>query len=351
MIHEISHSPGRVVRIDGEEYLYFGGTAYLGTSTNREFIDLYKEQLNEYGPAFGASRKGNVQLAVYREAEEYLAAQLNAPASILLSSGYLAGQLCADHFSETGYRIFLSPYCHSALRSGNLKNYQDFKAMKASILELLAAKKNAPIPVIFTDAINLTGDGVDILEELKALPLSKCILVADDSHGIGILGDKGMGMYKSLKELRPLELILNCSLGKAAGIHAGVVVGERSRIESLKENRIYAGASPPSPIAMATYIKAEKLYENAKKALEAHMEMVHEALKGNRHLAFMERHPSIGIKTPGLIGHLKANGIVVSNFKYEGDSATQVGRLVISAAHKESDIKTLIEIIRAFEPL
>ena len=61
------------IEVNNDTYLYFGGTAYLGIPQNKEFIGLYTEGLYRYGLNNGTSRGNNVQLAIYNEAETFIA--------------------------------------------------------------------------------------------------------------------------------------------------------------------------------------------------------------------------------------------------------------------------------------
>lgn len=344
----IDHSPGRELSINGRTYLYFGGTSYLGISTNRDFLNIYREELDKYSPSYGASREGNIKLAIYRKTEEYLMQWLGIPDALLLSSGYLAGQLCVQHFSSPKYRIFISPICHSALLPQNARPFTSFQQMKASLSELLNAGKHSPQPVIFTDSLNFSADDVDIISELKQIPLQECVLVVDDSHGIGVFGKDGKESFDSFTSLNAKEVLFTTSMGKALGIGAGAISGDVERLRALRGSPLYAGASPPSPTALATFLRASNIYAASRQKLFRFIERVKTALASSPYLRFAGVHPSIGCVSPELIDHLEDKGILISNFKYSGDRNSLPGRIVLSAGHNEEDIEMLIASIKQF---
>ena len=57
MIFNLEHNPGRSFTSNGVEYLYFGGTSYLGLQTHPDFLKGYAENILKYGSSHGASRK------------------------------------------------------------------------------------------------------------------------------------------------------------------------------------------------------------------------------------------------------------------------------------------------------
>jgi 8-amino-7-oxononanoate synthase len=73
------NTPGRTIEVNGSEYLYFGGTAYLGMQGTPEFLSIVQDNLARWGTAWGSSRLSNVTLAAYEAGETYLAQLTGAP--------------------------------------------------------------------------------------------------------------------------------------------------------------------------------------------------------------------------------------------------------------------------------
>ena len=136
--------------------------------------------------------------------------------------------------------------------------------MNIALKDHLSSNKEA-IPVILLDTIDFSGYNYPQFQGLTSLPLNKCILVADDSHGIGQIGPGNSGVFQILSNFKPKELLICCSLGKALGIDAGAIFGSRHRLKEVIKTDFYAGASPPSPASMATLIKAEEIYKSKKR--------------------------------------------------------------------------------------
>ena len=90
MAHSIQRIPDREIFIEGKPYLYFGGTAYLGLQNYAPFKTLYLKNVSEYGMHYGASRKSNIKLNIYEQAEQQLAEWVGSEGCLTMSSGYLA---------------------------------------------------------------------------------------------------------------------------------------------------------------------------------------------------------------------------------------------------------------------
>ncbi|MCU0338963.1 MAG: pyridoxal phosphate-dependent aminotransferase family protein, partial [Spirosomaceae bacterium] len=118
MVHSpqfIDHLPNRTIEIEGQDFLYFSGTSYLGLPQNPRFQSLVREGLAQYGSVYGSSRNGNLQLSIYAQAEARLAAWTGAEAALTLSSGMLAGQAAMRYLMLEGYQFFYSTDTHPAV--------------------------------------------------------------------------------------------------------------------------------------------------------------------------------------------------------------------------------------------
>ncbi|WP_149303464.1 aminotransferase class I/II-fold pyridoxal phosphate-dependent enzyme [Pareuzebyella sediminis] len=350
MTYTIDSFPGREILIQGEPYLYFGGTSYLGLQTDEAFQHIFLENIKKYGTNYGASRKSNLRLSIFEETERYLADIVGSPASLTLSSGYLAGQLVAHRFHTESYKLFYAPKVHSALfvptvSASTVKEYTTFTALNIAVRAHLASNHNKSTPVVFLDAIDFSGCNYPDFEALRILPLEDIIVVVDDSHGIGVVGQNGGGVYRKLQELKMKELLVCCSLGKGFGIQAGAIFGTKDRISSMQHAPLFGGASPATPAALATLLEAEPIFEANRKILQGNLAFFLANLTKKKKFTFMENHPAFSFSDLQLTEYLAAHKIVVTSFPYPDEHSPLMSRIVISAAHKKEDIERLLDCI------
>ena len=345
MTHYTDSFPGREIIVKGKSYLYFGGTSYLGLQTNPDFQDLYIQNIRKYGTNYGASRKSNIRIAVFEKAEASLAAMVGSEACTTLSSGYLAGQLVAQHFDTEEFRCFYAPKSHSAIFQKETKPFETFKDLLSSVKESPRDKTS----VVFLDSIDTLDSAYPNFDGLRSLPLKEVILVVDDSHGIGIMGKRGGGAFQLIKKLKPKELIVCCSLGKGLGIQAGAIFGTKVRIDQLTNTDFFGGASPATPAALATFSEGHHIYKKQRELLKQNVDLFLNKTQVFDSFRFTQKHPAFIFENSELVDYLEENGVVITNFKYPNDEGVLMSRIVISAAHTKDDIELLSELLNSYK--
>ena len=343
----IDRFPGRQFSYSNREYLYFGGTAYLGMQTHKDFQELLIKNLRKYGSNYGASRLANVGMDVYDRAEQELSNWVGAEDALILSSGYLAGQLIANHLYTQSYKLFYGPNTHSALLLRGHRSFRDLASLKRAVSAYIETTPNS-VPVILIDTIDLPDSNFPGCNALSNLPLSECILVADDSHGFGVVGSDGRGSYKMLKSLNAKELYICSSLGKAMAIPAGVIIGKKEFISELRGTNMYAGASPPPAAYVSTLIESFPIYKYQQSRLLELIKYFLNILHKPEELDYMEDYPVFMYNNPELGEFLLKNGICTTFFNYPAEEESWQSRIVLSAAHLKEDIDKLADVINKF---
>ena len=347
MAYYIDGFPGRKIKIHGKNYLYFGGTSYLGLQTDKNFQDLFINNIRKYGTNYGASRKSNVRISVYGKAETLLANIVGSDAALTMSSGYLAGQFIAQNFNKPGYKLFYAPNTHSALYNNYNKPYPDFKTLNLAITEHLGLKDDI-VPVLFLDSIDFNGYNYPEFKELANLPLDKIILIVDDSHGIGIIGKNGEGVFRTLQKFNAKELIICCTLGKGYGIQGGAVLGSNERVKQLSGTAFFGGASPAAPSGMATFIEAQSIYASKRSQLYRNMAYFEQSIDQIDFFHHLNGHPTYSFSSPEMADYIEKKGFILTNFKYPAESSSVMSRVVLGSHHSLKDIEGLCKCINAF---
>ncbi len=340
--------PGRQVTVAEKTYLYFGGTSYLGLQTNPDFQDLFIQNIRKYGTNYGASRKSNLKLALFDKVEAQLSSLVGSEACATQSSGYLAGQLVAQHFNTRGFKSFYAPNSHSALYQKRTIPFKSFEDVLNAIKEFKTSGRTE-IPVLFLDSIDSIATSYPGFKALQQLPLKEVIVVVDDSHGIGILGENGGGAYQIIKEIAPKELVVCCSLGKGFGIQAGAVFGTKARIDQLVHTDFYGGASPAAPAALAAFYEGQHIYAEQRKLLKQNLALFLNQVQVLERFHFIEGHPVFSFENSELADYLKQFGILITNFKYPNEDGALKSRIVISSAHIKEDIELLAGLLNSYK--
>jgi 7-keto-8-aminopelargonate synthetase-like enzyme len=341
--------PGTEIEVNGITYLYFGGTAYLGLQRDPEFLELLSGGIRRLGSHWGASRVGNVALPIYRKAEGALASWIGSPACLTLSSGFLAARLVSEYFIRREHSCYFSPNCHEALLPPGTSRQPDWDTLSRALQEHLNGRgKN--LPVVFTDSMGGPGRPGPVWDLIEKIP-KNCVLVADDSHGIGISGPDGSGSWKPLQAMGFKETILCGSLGKAVGITAGILAGAAGRLQELRKTPFFAGASPAPPAGLLVLSEAleNRIYQQKWKLLESRVKFLQDRVGKLAYLTSQTGYPVMSFRDPELVRRLLKKRILITDFQYpaEGEVASP-SRIVVTAAHREPQLEYLSEALNGF---
>jgi 8-amino-7-oxononanoate synthase len=344
---QVNEIPNRVFYKDGEEFLYFGGTNYLGVTTLPDFQALLMTSFQKWGTSYGSSRSANIQLEVYKTAEDLLAQQIGTDAAVTVSSGMLAGKLALEHLQHTTDLVFHFPNTHPAL-------------LHPFSLPLIQNEKLNPFLLDPTvSRIGIVADAIPSLEVtpidlsiLQDIPIDKEItLLLDESHSIGILGNKGQGLLNQYV-LPPNvhQKISIASLGKAMGLSGGVIAGDSLFIGEIKKQQNFVGASGMNPAFLETFVNAQYIYHLQRQQLKENLNYVAKHLIPNNEFTFTATYPAIYFDQEELLQLLLENNIIPTSFPYPTASG-KLSRIVISAHHTKEDLDKMMQQLNIFTKL
>lgn len=334
---------GKTLSLQGNSYSYFSGTSYLGIAFHPEFQNYLVEGIQLFGGNYGGSRLSNLQFPVYEEAEQYLARFTNFEASITFSSGTLAGQLLSQYLSQTHELCYL-PRTHPALQhQANTSNLE--------IKQILEKAKNTAKPIaIFANSIDPLYCTPTDFSWWQELPKNqKTVVVLDDSHGLGVIGESGAGVASILEIPEHIDLIISASLGKAYAIPGGVIFGDQEHVDGLKNSPLFGGASPIIPAYLHAFLKTKNLYQTQLKKLHKNVAQFVNGIQNTFDFRFLKQLPVFYTANQQLYEQLQAKGILISSFPYPSKASPRINRIVLSAAHEDMDIDFLLQALKRIQ--
>lgn len=326
--------------------LFFSGTAYLGMPFNEAFRKLVFKGMELYGVNHGASRNNNITLDIFSKAEGLAAKRFLSEDSILVSSGYLAAQLVIQQHYASHHFIY-APESHPALYLGAPLipkiNYCDW--VEQTIKEINGAKK--PVLIISNALNNLKPEIYDFAWLSRIDAEHEIVILVDDSHGIGIIGEKGEGTYSRIPELPNIQKIVIASLAKALGMDAGLILANSSLIRKLRTSPVYAGSSPPSPGILYAFVHSEEIYNQELISLRQNINYFIEMLNTGSELSFIKDFPVFLVNNETLLDELIEKGINISSFPYPDPQGKKLNRIVLSSVHKMEELELLANTINS----
>jgi 7-keto-8-aminopelargonate synthetase-like enzyme len=341
---QLSDNPGRVAIFDKKEYLFFSGYAYLGIQHDIQFKQLVKLGIEKYGWLFPSSRISNTQSAIFDQFENLLSSITGTTKTISFSSGYSAGTIASGLFKD--HPTSVCPEAHPAV---NKLNQQTITFDKWAERTLNSIHKNnfEKTPVLIADSVNpLTGE-INDFDFLKFIE-EPVIVIVDDSHGIGLLGNKGEGISSILPKRENIEYVLTYSLSKAFSINGGAIscsnIETANLIQSLPE---FTASTAISPALAYAFINGQAIYQCQREQLQINIAFLRNLLAENDDIFNDDRLPIFVLPENLDEAYFANKQIIISSFAYPNPQGKKINRVVVNALHKEDDLLQLCEIISA----
>lgn len=335
----VNEFPDRIILVDGVEYLYFGGTNYLGMAANTDFQKILFESIKKWGTGYGSSRNSNIKLSIYDTAEKLLATKLNTEASLTVTSGMLAGKLVVEHLSKTTDAMFHFPDTHPALM-----NPLSLPILINGELNSKIFDNNISKITILTDAVpSQCVQPIDLSVLLKIPKEKEIFLVIDESNSVGIIENEWQNTLKK----ENIHIIKVASLGKAIGLTGGVIAGDNNFIQSIKKENTFIGSAGMNPAFLETYVNAQEIYQSQLEKLQRNLNYIDRHFTNREKFTFHPSYPVIYFDDQSFSKELLENKIITTSFKYTNASG-KLSRIVITSNHIEEDLERLIVPLNSF---
>lgn len=249
----ILESPqGAVIRVGDETLVSFCSNDYLGLANHPQVIGAFRAGAERYGVGAGASHLVSGHSRAHHALEEELADFVGTERALLFSTGYMANLGVVSALTERHETIFEDRLNHASLidaaRLTRAKLSRYPHADTNQLAKMLVAARRPGL--VTTDAVFSMDGDVAPLAELSLLASKHGVrLLADDAHGLGVLGKNGRGSFEYLDISPAPPAILMGTLGKALGVFGAFVAGEAALIETLIQRArtyIYTTALPPA---------------------------------------------------------------------------------------------------------
>lgn len=263
--------PGAHVTVDGQRYLYFGGTSYFGLHGHPDVIEAGVQALRQYGVHSGTTRAGFGTIAPVLEVERRAADFFGTEAAFYFSSGYATNHVVMQTLAGRATTVFVEKSAHFCVHEAATVAGLPCHVFESADLAAQIRRHLPPggVPLVMADAVAPpTGALAPVTDYLDALAaFAPAILMLDDAHGFGVLGEAGRGLFDH-QGLWPevntgaaradgITLTVGGTLAKALGGFGGIIPGSRSFIEEVRaKSHYFEGASAPAAAVAGSTAKA-----------------------------------------------------------------------------------------------
>ena len=251
-------------QVDQRELKAFCSNDYLGLANHPELVAALAEGAKRYGVGSGASHLISGHSIAHDLLEKKLAAceskYIPNARALFFSTGYLANINAITGLSKLANQGEVSIYSaklnHASLIDGvRLASSQTkakvtlFDHQNLDFLEEVLQQDAHPLKLIVVDGVfSMDGDIAPVKNLLRIAEQYDALLMVDDAHGFGVLGEQGHGILEQ-SAVHSERIIYVGTLGKAAGVSGAFICATAPFIEWLIQKGrpyIYSTATPPA---------------------------------------------------------------------------------------------------------
>lgn len=250
---------GPEVKLEGfGDVIVLSSNDYLGMAANPAVIEAGVEALRKYGAGTASVRFICGLFEPHIKLERDLADFLGTGASLSYVSCWTANHAILDALSDQETHIFSDELNHASIidamklaRPGGKSIYphSDMDALEKALIERRAARRK----LVVTDGVfSMEGDLARLPRIVELCEEHDAILIVDDSHGLGVMGETGRGTAEHFGLHGKVDIITG-TLGKALGGAAGGFVAgpeELCRVlEQKSRPQLFSNGLPPTVAA------------------------------------------------------------------------------------------------------
>ena len=226
--------------VDGRRVLNYCSNNYLGLANHPRLVQAAKEAIERYGVGPAAVRTIAGTMNLHLQLEQRMAEFKGVESAVTFQSGFNANLATIPALVGSEDVIFSDELNHASIIDGcRLSRAQVVRYSHCDAGDLDKAlseqRKNYQRALVITDGV-FSMDG-DIAPLEKIYEVSKkydAILMVDDAHGEGVLGNGGRGIVDHYGLHGKVDIEIG-TLSKAFGVVGGVVAGNPLVVEWLRQ--------------------------------------------------------------------------------------------------------------------
>ena len=247
---------GPVVQMEGRgEVIVLSSNNYLGLAAHPEVVRAGIEGLERYGAGTASVRFICGTFAPHHELERKLAELSATVAALTYVSCWNANEAVIPTLTDDTTVILTDELNHASIidairlsrpASKVIYPHSDMGALRDA---LVAAPSDARKLIVTDGVFSMEGDLAKLPEIVELAGEHDAVVVVDDSHGVGVLGETGRGTLEHYGLLGEVDVITG-TLGKALGGAAGGYVASSEEVCDLLSQRsrpqLFSNALPPT---------------------------------------------------------------------------------------------------------
>ncbi|GHT25890.1 8-amino-7-oxononanoate synthase [Bacteroidia bacterium] len=244
------------VTINGKRVLMFGSNAYLGLTNHPKVKEAALEAVKKYGTGMAGSRFLNGTLDIHVALEKKIAAFLGKEDALMYSTGFQVNLGVVSVLTGREDYILWDELDHASIIEGHRLSYSQKLKYRHNNMDSLEKQlqKCEPdkVKLIVTDTVfSMEGDIANLPEIVRLAQKYNAVIMADEAHGLGVLGRQGRGACDHYGVLSDVDLVMG-TFSKSLASIGGFIAGTKPVIEFLRyTSRPYIFSASNTPAATA----------------------------------------------------------------------------------------------------
>ena len=351
---------GAKVTIDGLSYDNFSSNDYLGLANHPKVAAAFKRAVDGYGVGSGSAHLICGHSHQHHALEEELAAFTGRERALVFATGYMANLGVIAGLLSKGDEVLQDKLNHASLIDGGLISGARFRRYPhgdLTRLEQLLQQSTVEKKLIVSDGVfSMDGDQADLKGLVSLADKSASMLMIDDAHGLGVLGETGAGIVQQQGLNQQQVPILMATLGKSLGTAGAFIAGSEDLIELLIQRArsyIYSTAMPAAIMA-ATRVSLQLCQQESWRRDKLRF-LIGRFRDGAEQLGLQLMSSDTPIQ-PIILGsnervmsvskYLKRNKMLVGAIRHPTvPKNTERLRITLSASHSEAQVDRLLEVL------
>ena len=244
------------VSIEGRRVLNMCSNNYLGLANDERLCAAAKNAIDGFGVGPGAVRSIAGTMALHIELEERIARFKKTEAALSVQSGLNTNLSVIPLLMGKEDIIFTDELNHASIIDG-VRLTKAQRAIYAhadadSLAKVLDEHKDIPKKLIVTDGVfSMDGDLAPLPEIVELAEKHDAMVMVDDAHGEGVLGDHGRGIVDHFGLHGRVDIECG-TMSKAFGVMGGFIAGNANVVEYLRQRArpfLFSSAATPADVA------------------------------------------------------------------------------------------------------
>jgi glycine C-acetyltransferase len=262
---------GSWIKVDGRKVLNLASNNYLGMANHPRLKEAAHAAIDAFGVGPAAVRTIAGTMSLHSELEEKLARFKKVEAVLSFQSGFNSNVAVIPALVGKEDIIFSDELNHASIIDGCRLagaaviryGHCNPESLKQKLSEHCRDGSTGRTLIVTDGVFSMDGDIAPLPQLVELAEVHNTIMMVDDAHGEGVLGQGGRGVVDHFKLHGRVHIEVG-TLSKAFGVVGGFVAGKKIIIEHLRQKgRPFLFSSAVTPADTAACSAAVDILESS----------------------------------------------------------------------------------------